>query len=142
MIILIDLDHTVSNAFWRDSMIGTVPWDEYHWNLRFDKPFKNVVNLINALSNSGYNIMGITGRNEKHRQLTVSWLVQNKVDIDEILMRPDNDYTKNGELKVKLVKERFKEDYRNIHFLVDDNEDAILAFMAIGIATLQIRNIK
>jgi hypothetical protein len=86
--------------------------------------------------------MGITGRNEKNRQLTVAWLVQNKVDIDELLMRPDNDYTKNGELKVKLIQERFKGDFKNIHFLIDDNEDAILAFMAIGIATLQIRNIK
>jgi putative acid phosphatase of HAD superfamily subfamily IIIB len=142
MIILVDIDHTVSNAFWRDGMIGTETWDYYHEQSKFDKPFKNVVNLLNALSNSGYNIMGITGRNEKNRQLTVAWLVQNKVDIDELLMRPDNDYTKNGELKVKLIQERFKGDFKDIHFLIDDNEDAILAFMAIGIATLQIRNIR
>jgi hypothetical protein len=142
MIILVDIDHTVANAFWRDGMIGTETWDYYHEQSKFDKPFKNVVNLLNALSNSGYNIMGITGRNEKHRQLTVAWLVQNKVDIDELLMRPDDDYTKNGELKVKLIQEYFKGDFKEIHFLIDDNEDAILAFMAIGIATLQIRNIR
>jgi hypothetical protein len=142
MIILVDIDHTIANAFWRDSMIGTETWDVYHENSKYDKPFKNVVNLINSLANSGYDMMGITGRNEKYRQLTVGWLVQNKVDLDEILMRPDNDFTKNGELKVKLIKERFKDNFKDIHFLIDDNEDAILAFMALGIATLQIRNIK
>jgi hypothetical protein len=142
MIILIDIDHTVANAFWRDSMIGTETWDYYHENSKYDKPFKNVVNLINALAHSGYDMMGITGRNEKHRQLTVAWLIQNKVDIDELLMRPDDNYTKNGELKVKLIQERFKGDFKDIHFLIDDNEDAILAFMALGIATLQIRNIR
>jgi phosphoglycolate phosphatase-like HAD superfamily hydrolase len=142
MIILVDIDHTVSNAFWRDSMIGVESWDHYHENSKYDKPFKNVVNLLNALSNSGYEIMGITGRNEKNRPLTVGWLVQNKVDIDELLMRPDDDFTKNGELKVRLVRERFKDDFKDIHFLIDDNEDAVLAFMALGIATLQIRNIK
>jgi hypothetical protein len=142
VIILVDMDHTISNAFWRNSMIGTETWDHYHENSKYDKPFKNVVVLLNALSNSGYEIMGITGRNEKHRSLTVKWLVDNKVDIGELLMRPDDDYTKNGELKVKLITERFKGDFKDIHFLIDDNEDAILAFMAIGIATLQIRNIQ
>jgi HAD superfamily, subfamily IIIB (Acid phosphatase) len=142
MIILVDIDHTVANAFWRDSMIGVESWDTYHENSKYDKPFKNVVILLNALSNSGYEIMGITGRNERNRSLTVGWLVQNKVDIDELLMRPDDDFTKNGELKVRLVQEKFKGDYSKIHFLIDDNEDAILAFMALGIATLQIRNIK
>jgi hypothetical protein len=123
-------------------MIGIESWDHYHENSKYDKVFKNVANLINNLSASGYQIIAITGRNEKHRTLTVSWLVKNKIDIDIILMRPDDDYSKNGELKVRLIKDYFKNDFKKIHFLIDDNEDTILEFYKLGIPTLQIRNIN
>jgi hypothetical protein len=142
MYILTDIDHTVGNAFWRDAMIGTVPWDEYHESSKYDKPFKNVVNLINSLSNMGYTIIGVTGRTEKHRRLTLDWLIKYKVDMDHLLMRPDDVFLKNAEMKIKLVHDHFKGDFKDIHFLIDDNEDTILAFHKIGIATLQIRNIQ
>src|SRR5271170_1992740 len=103
MIILVDLDHTVSNSFWRDGMIGSVPWDSYHAASKDDKPFKNMVNLINSLSSIGYSIIGITGRTEKFRQLTLNWLIRYRVDIIELLMRPDDVFLKNAELKIKLV---------------------------------------
>jgi hypothetical protein len=142
MIVVIDIDHTVADSFWRDSMIGTVPWDEYYENGKYDKPFKNVANLINSLSAMNYEIVGFTGRPEKFRTLTVSWLVRNRIDINTILMRPDEDYTKNSELKLRLIKEHFKDRFYQIHFIVDDNEESILEFYKLGIPTLQIRNIR
>jgi hypothetical protein len=142
MIILCDLDHTVSDAFWRDTMIGSVPWDEYHDNLKFDKPFQNMVYLINSLSSVGYIVIGITGRTEKHRQITIDWLIKFKIDIDTILMRPDDCFIKNWEMKIKLAQDHLKDDLKKVHFLIDDNEETILAFNKLGIATLQVRNIK
>jgi hypothetical protein len=142
VIILVDLDHTISNAFWRDSMIGTVPWDQYHEESKHDKPFKNVVHLINTLWIAGYKIIGLTGRNDKFRQLTTQWLLKYGVDMDEILMRPDDVFLKNADMKVKLIEDRFKKNYKDISFLIDDNEDTILTFSKLGITTLQIRNIN
>jgi hypothetical protein len=142
MILLTDIDHTIANSFWRDSMIGTNSWDEYHAASKDDKPFKNVVNLINSLSNVGYEIIGITGRTEKFRKITTEWLIKYRVDVDSILMRPDNCFIKNADMKIQMVTEHFKGDFRRIHFLLDDNVDTILAFNNIGIPTLQIRNMK
>jgi hypothetical protein len=142
MIIVIDLDHTVSDAFWRDSMIGVESWDVYHENAKYDKPFKNVANLVNNLSAAGYQFVGFTMRNERFRALTVGWLVRNRIDIDTVLMRPDDDYTKTGELKIRLVKEHFKNELYKVHFVIDDNEESILEFYKLGIPTLQIRNVR
>jgi hypothetical protein len=139
--ILIDLDHTVSNAFWRNSMIGVNTWDEYHEQSKNDKPFTRVIMLINSLGSVGYEIIGLTGRNEKFRQLTTNWLLANKADIDELLMRPDGNFEKNGPMKIALIEERFKKNYKDIHFLIEDNDQTIQDFYNIGIATLQIRNI-
>jgi phosphoglycolate phosphatase-like HAD superfamily hydrolase len=140
MYILVDLDHTVSNAFWRDSMIGTVSWDEYHEQSKNDKPFKKVVRLINSLAAMDYYIIAVTGRTEKHRAITIDWLLKNQVHIDEVLMRPDNIFLKNADMKIKLIEDRFHGYYKDIHFLIDDNEDTILAFSNLGITTLHIRN--
>jgi HAD superfamily, subfamily IIIB (Acid phosphatase) len=144
MYIITDIDHTVSNSFWRDEMLNGSPinWDEYHSYSRQDKPFKKTVNLINSLSSTGYEIIGLTGRPEKFRQLTVNWLITYKIDVDELLMRPDDNFTKNMELKVMLLKKRFCDDFKKIHFIIDDNEEAAIAFFKLGITTLQIRNIK
>jgi hypothetical protein len=142
MYVLLDLDHTVSNAFWRDSMIGVESWDKYHEESQHDKPFKNVANLINSLASVGYVIIGITGRNEKFRQLTTNWLLKHRIDVDELLMRPDGNFEKNGIVKIKLIDDRFKKNYKEIQFLIDDNEDTILEFFKLGIATLQVRHIR
>jgi uncharacterized HAD superfamily protein len=140
MIILTDVDHTVGNSFWRDPMIGAEPWDTYHAAAKDDKPYPNVVSLINSLSSVGHKIIGITGRTEKFRQLTLNWFIKYHIDIDEILMRPDDLFLKNAEMKVKLVQDRFK-NLKDIAFLIDDNEDTIIEFFKLGITTLQIRNI-
>jgi hypothetical protein len=142
MFILVDFDHTIANSFWRDSMIGTVSWDEYHEQSKHDKPFWNIVQMINTLWYGGHTIIGITGRTEKHRKLTTNWLLKHDINIDEMLMRPDDVFLKNAEMKVKMVEDRFKKDFRNICCLIDDNEETILAFFNLGITTLQIRNIN
>lgn len=140
-IILVDIDHTISNAFWRDGMIGVSPWDDYHLASQKDKPFKKAIKLINSLYNQGYTIIGLTGRPEKFRSLTMDWLIDEEVDLEEILMRYDDVFLKNAEMKIKLVEDRFKKNYKDIHFLIDDNEDTCIAFQNIGIATMQIRNV-
>jgi phosphoglycolate phosphatase-like HAD superfamily hydrolase len=139
MYLLLDIDHTISNAFWRDPMIGAQPWDEYHAASKDDKPFKNMIGLVNSLSSMGYTIVAVTGRNEKFRQLTLNWFLKYRIDVDELLMRPDDDFTKNAELKLELIK-KFK--VSDIHFAIDDNEDACIAFQKLGITSLQIRNVS
>lgn len=141
MYYLIDLDHTTSNAFWRDSMIGNVPWDVYHEESKHDKPFHNTLALIDALVEHGDQIVGITGRTEKHRGITIDWCIKHNIIIHDLLMRPDNIFLKNAEMKVQLVSTYFANNFENIAFLIDDNEETILAFHKLGIATMQMRNI-
>lgn len=142
MFYLVDLDHTLSNSFWRDHMIGNVPWDDYHAQSIHDKPFPKAKALINALSKNGDQIIAVTGRTERHRGITIDWLISNEILVNDLLMRPDNIFLKNADMKVWLVSTYFNNYFDNIAFLIEDNEDTILAFHKLGIATLQIRNIN
>lgn len=139
--ILVDIDHVLSNAFWRDAMIGgDGGWDAYHAANKDDAPIADVVDMINGLS-AKYNIIALTARPGKWRKQTMEWLLRHSVLIDEILLRPDDDYRPAPALKMALATERFapQEIKDCVAFLLDDREDVCAAFNAIGITTLQVR---
>ena len=141
-IILTDLDHTLSNAFWRDPMIGIVPWDKYHEESINDLPAHDFVKFISVFFNSKkHELIGITSRPEKFRDLTMKWLSRNAVPLHNLWMRPDNDYRAAGDVKISLCVENLGEGWKDhILCLIDDNDKVIEAFRGEGITCLQIFN--
>ena len=141
-IILIDLDHTLSNAFWRDPMIGIAPWDTYHAESIKDEPAHDFVKFISVFFKSKtYDLIGVTSRPEKFRALTMKWLSTHKIHLDDLWMRPDNDYRAAGTVKIELCKDNLGDDWKdNIICLIDDNDKVIESFRGEGITCLQIFN--
>jgi hypothetical protein len=138
--ILCDIDHTISNAFPRDNLIGGEGgWDAYHSASEADEPIDEMVRMINALQEQGFVIVAITARPEKWRQLTLSWLVRHNVRIDELLMRPEAEFRPAPEIKVDLAKKRFGEELNAlVAFVLDDRDDVCAAFRTLGITALQV----
>lgn len=132
-IVLCDIDHTLADAYWRDGMIGTDTWDKYHSASIDDEPLHDVVALVNALS-SVYSIACLTARPEKWRKLTMEWLLRHSLQIDELLMRPDDDYSGAAESKRKLIAGREHE----IAFVLEDREDVAAMFKGLNITVLQV----
>lgn len=147
-VILCDIDHTLSAAWYRDPMIGAETWDTYHAASVADEPIHDVMSLINSLAGSltddEWIIIGLTARPEKWRSLTMQWLVKHGIHMDELLMRPDESYNPAPEIKVQLAQERFPGDQLkdNVAFLVEDREDVCEAFHNLGITALQVKGRK
>lgn len=135
--ILFDIDHVISNAYWRDGMIGTASWDDYHLAGRQDKPVEDIVNMIDALGN-GFNVIAMTARPERYRKQTLDWMLANKVYVNELLMRPDDNFRPAPEIKMELVKARFANPVAEIAAILDDRLDVCSAFAQIGITTMQV----
>lgn len=135
--VLCDLDHTLSNAFPRDGMLEARDWDAYHSASINDKPVIDVAYMINALHNFGYSIVGLTGRTEKWRALTLDWLTRYEIRMDELIMRPDRDFRPAAEMKMHWALKRFPDLKADVAFLIDDNESVCAAFRAAGVTVLQ-----
>ena len=136
--ILLDIDHTVSNAFWRDQMVAAGDWDAYHSAAVNDQPILDIVEMLRRL-HAHYLIIGFTSRPEKWRKMTVEWLLKHNVPFDEIHMRPADDNRKSPELKVSLAMGRFGRSLsETVAFVMDDRDDVIAAFRAIGVTAIQI----
>src|SRR5260370_31845664 len=105
-VILNDIDHVLADAFWRDPMIGTSSWDDYHAASIDDQPIQFIVDLVNLFWFTGqFEIVAITARPEKWRRLTMQWLLRHVIKIDDLLMRPDESFRLSAEMKVKLAKD-------------------------------------
>jgi hypothetical protein len=138
-IILTDLDHTVSDSFWRDPMIGTVKWDEYHRASADDLPIEDVCQLLRTLDAADWLIVGVTARPAKWRKLSMDWMIRHAVPMHELLMRTDEDYRPAPPMKIALARERFGPDFAHaITFMLEDRSDVAAAFKAEGVTVLQV----
>lgn len=134
-IVIVDIDHVIADAAWRDHLIPD--WDAYHSVADNDALIEDIAHLLNALDNFGYTIIGLTGRPEKWRSLTLEWLVRHQVRMDDLIMRPDRDYRPSPEMKLHRFQERYP--LTDIAFVLDDRDDICAAFHAAGVTVLQVR---
>lgn len=101
------------------------------------KPIIGVLEMALALHLDNWRLIGVTSRAETWRKPTTEWLLKHEVPLDKILMRADDDYSTAPELKLALAKKYFGAELRNlVHLVVDDREDVLACFNALGITTM------
>ena len=140
-IVLVDIDHTISNAARRDELIKDIntDWDEYHAAAIDDEPVTAIADIIKALYLDSYRIIGLTARPRKWEGLTTTWCARHHIPVEHFLMREDDDYRPAAELKVALAKAHFGDALPDVVALVlDDRADVLERFAALGVTTLKV----
>lgn len=143
-IVIVDLDGTLCNSAHREHLARAGEWEAFHSLLMEDLPWPDVQKLIEVINGDPdmYNVIGLTGRNERYRTMTMSWLAKNSVELDELLMRPDNDYRSDAELKPQLLdewldKRRFT--HADVWFILEDRDVMVETWRNLGHSCLQPR---
>ena len=138
--IILDLDGTLCNVDHRVEYALTKQYDEFHSRLSGDKPNPAVQAIIRLLA-VNLNILVVTGRNAKWRTQTERWLTKHGIIVDDLLMRPDDDFTKDHELKLLMIERHFgsKEAVlKNVVMALEDRDQVVEAFRNYGIPTWQV----
>lgn len=105
---IFDIDGTLANAEHRLHYIKAERSKDRDWPSFFkeaggDTPIKPTVELCCELHQSHYIVL-ITGRPERNRRMTESWLLHHHVGYDDLLMRPDNDSRTDSIVKQELFE--------------------------------------
>ena len=102
-----------------------------------DIPNASVVSLYRALwiANS-YDLILVTGRNERFRALTEQWLIWNEIPFSRLLMRADQDFRADHVIKEELLDLLLTEG-KEVSFTVDDPQQVVDMRRRRGITCLQ-----
>ena len=100
-------------------------------------PADGVVSVTFALyaaatdaAGQGLGIVYLTGRPERCRAETASWLARHGLPAGTLLMRPERDRRPAREYKVQALRELSRE--REVAWLLDDDGDVVTAAQAAG----------
>ena len=128
---VIDIDGVVADVRHRLHLIQGSPrrWNDFFAAAGDDPPLAAGVALVHELA-ADYDVLWLTGRPERNRRLTRTWLAAQGLPDEPLLMRPDRDFrparlTKRDELR-KLRQTR------EIGVVVDDDPDVIEMLAADG----------
>lgn len=141
-IILVDIDHVISDAFWRDDLIkrsrDNNDWEEYHSRGKEDKPLEDMVTLVNHIAryNTNIEVWAISARPDKWRKQTLDWFLKHDIMLDVILMRPEEAFKPAPQIKMDLcINEGILD---RVLCIFDDREDVIQAFREAGVTAFQV----
>lgn len=114
--IICDLDGTLA------LMNGRNPFDASKCNE--DLLNEPVGNLLVNYKKMGFNIILLSGREDKYKAPTLQFLAKHSIDFDLLLMRKSNDSRKDSIIKKEIFEAEIKDKYF-IEFVLDDRNQVV-----------------
>ena len=116
MLVLVDIDGTLALRNGRNPF----EWDR----VDTDQPNMPVVSCVRALSNQGYEIVFVTGREEFLRESTMGW-IQKHVGINgRLLMRVTGDYRPDVVVKSEFIEQEVI-NAKDVLLVFDDRDSVV-----------------
>ena len=138
-VVLFDMDGTLADIRHRRVFLDQSPpdWKSFNAAIGDDTPNDPIVSLYKTLWDSGaYELILVTGRNERFRKVTEQWLAWNEIPFERMLMRADRDSRADHIIKEEILDQLLDEGC-SIHFTVDDRQQVVDMWRSRGITCLQ-----
>jgi hypothetical protein len=137
---IIDLDGTCSNADRRKYLIDgsqKKDWDAFYDACHEDEPHEDIRHLVRLLHVSGLYIAYLTGRVERVREKTVSWLFRHEFPEGSLQMRPDGDTRQDCIVKAEMA-DGLGLTPENTFIVLDDRDQVVKMWRERGFRCLQV----
>ena len=136
---IFDVDGTLMNVNHRRHHVSgqDKDWPAFFDAMEFDTINDHVFHMAHALHNDDYNIIVVSGRNEKHREITEKQLAFGKLSYSELIMRPDNNYEQDFVFK-KTILDAFVEADMKPQFAVDDRPSVVQMWRENGVPCVDV----
>jgi len=136
-IVIFDIDGTLCTiSEERQKLIETKDWDQFHRLGEYEKVIEPV-RLLLYLFKEEATIVISTGRPDRYRMMTTSWLRDNGIQYNVLAMRPNHDFRPSYE-----VKERIADYYNTVDteiIAVEDRQQDIDMYLSKGFTVIKIK---
>ena len=136
---IFDVDGTLMNIEHRRKYVSgdKKDWKSFFDYMEFDTIRDDVFHLAHALQNDGYHIFVCSGRNEKHREITEKQLAFGKLKPQVLLMRADDDYRPDYEVKAEMLT-KMRESGFDPRIAVDDRPSVVKMWRDEGLTCFDV----
>ena len=142
--VIFDLDGTLANITTRKELAtksnGKLDWDVFFdpSNIKLDVPNPPVVKLAQMLAEDGFTIIIFSGRTDKTKFTTRSWLSNNRIPFHKLVMRDSkiNHYTPDDILKKDMLDKYI--DINDVFLVVDDRNKVVDMWRSLGLTVFQV----
>ena len=113
--------------------------EPFEWSrLHEDLPNEGVIEVISRLAQSGLQIIFISGREERYRSDTESWLNRHVHFQFELYCRNNEDYRKDSVIKQEIYLESIHERFKVLAVLDDRDQVVRMWRDVLGLTCLQV----
>lgn len=124
--VLVDIDGTIADM---KGIRGAFEWDK----VKFDRPRQLIIRMVQALSNSGHEIIFMSGRDCCCYNDTLEWIhTHYGHDFAHLYMREEGDSRKDTVVKKEMFKMYIQDQY-NVVMCIDDRPCVVRMYQALGI---------
>jgi len=143
--IIVDIDGTIADLTHRLHFIMPPNkkrnYPAFFETMAKDTPKKNVIEIVEHLAKT-YKIVLITGRPEAWRKATQDWLHEHTVEVwlaslDDLHMRPDDDFISDEILKARIYDEKIKDRY-DVIGIFEDRQCVVDMWRKKGLTCFQV----
>ena len=139
-VVVVDMDGTIADASRREAKFlrrKKKDWPGFFDDMENDPPIREVLARVHELAET-HDIIILTGRPEKYRPQTETWLKKHKVTPTEVLMRRTGDSRPDFEAKGALMRDLI--DRRTVVMALDDREPVCDSYRELGVYVVQIQS--
>ena len=137
MLVVFDIDGTLANIEHRLDYVRSKPknWKAFDAGIPNDKVNEPVAKVFNALYNEGHDILFASGRNERSREATVSWLDANGFwwPGAKLYMRKADDFRGDDIVKQEILDQIIADYGKKPDMVFDDRPRVVRMWRDAGI---------
>ena len=142
--VIFDLDGTLADITARKELAtksnGKLDWDVFHdpSNIKLDVPNEPVVKMAQMFAENEFTIIIFSGRSDKTKFTTRSWLSNNRVPFQKLIMRPHKtmNFVPDEILKKDMLDKHA--DIDDVFLVVDDRNKVVKMWRSLGLTVFQV----
>ena len=143
MKIIFDVDGTLLDIGTRrqhmEGGISTMNWEKFMdpAEMAKDIPNQPVVDIAIAMEKAGHEIIVVSARNERHREVTENSLQEAGVQFQHLFLRPDGDFRKDSEFKQEVLNSLIAQEWKP-DLVFDDRDQVVAMWRSNGLTCVQV----
>ncbi len=121
---------------------GTIAWNWGHRSfydytkVLADQPIEPVITIVRSMAAAGHRVVIVSGRKDSCREDTITWLGQNNIPCDALLMRKADDDRDDTIVKKEIFNTYIRDKWLPI-VVFDDRDKVVDMWRSLGLKCLQ-----